>query len=50
MVMSKLALYLSTKEANRCLLDSYALPGPVPFALWMVRKRVMELASGEETL
>lgn len=38
----------STKEASRCLLGSYALPGPVPFALWMVRKRVMELASGEE--
>lgn len=49
MVMPNLTLYLSTKEANRCLLDSHTLRHPVPFALWMVGKTVVELDSGEAT-
>jgi hypothetical protein len=49
MEMHNLTLYLSTKEGNRCLLDYNTLTGPVPFVLWMVGKRVVELASGEMT-
>lgn len=29
-------------------MDSYALPGPVNFAPWMVGQRVVELAAEEE--